>query len=214
MEAGKRADGSLVVTASSRRAMKKVGHLLDLAAQCLKDVLASPERLAVTFLESLADLPLSQQLTARDQLQATFQKEAIDNFFTHPITILCGVTGSAVTDITPQTSIYSIGRDSIMAIQVASVCRKEGIPLTTADIIRNTEVGRLCEVALAQSGNASEPSTSHLQGALPLVEAAEVDKALSRLGEDRGMMEEILPVPLGKSTFLACGSGQARPSTN
>lgn len=202
VEAEQRADGSLVVTASSKMAKKKVEELLDLVAQCLKDVMASPDRLAVAFPESLADLPLSRRATAGEQAQDTFQQEAIDGFFTRLVAILCSVTGSPVTGITTQTSIYSIGIDSIMAIRVASACRKEGIPLSTADIIRHTKIGRLCEAALAKSGNASEPSSSDTDGALPVVEDAEVAQALSRLGKNRDVVEEVLPVLPGQEYFL------------
>lgn len=202
VEAVQKADGSLVVTASSKMAKKKLEDLLELIASCFHDIMASPERLAVAFPDSLAGLPLSPRKTFGEKAQDSFQQEAIDRFFAPLSTILADVTGSPAANIGPNTSIYSIGIDSIMAIRVASACRREGVNLATADIIRNTKVGRLCEAALVKSGVASETIRPEIGASQPLVTNADVEKALSRLGVHRDTVEEVLPLLPGQEYFL------------
>lgn len=217
-EAEQRADGSLVINAASRLSQSQLDNLVELVAQCFADVAAAPDRLAVAFPDGLSELPLTRRnvkVARPRQDDAGFRQDALQRFFGPISRVLADVSGTASDhgSVTPQTSIYALGIDSIMAIRVANTCRQAGIPLTTIDIIRNPEVGRLCEVAQAKSGTPQSKGRDQVQPRLQPREESSIpvelvpkdvaDAALLRLGIDASATEDVLPTLAGQETNLA-----------
>ncbi|KJZ80045.1 hypothetical protein HIM_00759 [Hirsutella minnesotensis 3608] len=202
VEVEQKSDGSFVAMASSKMSEENLKNLLDLFAQCLQDIMVSPDRLAIAFPPALAEATDARSSKLQARKTETFDREALDRFFHSLCAVLSEVTGSRAADIAPYTSIYALGIDSIVAIRVASASRNAGIPLTTADIIRNTKVGKLCEVAFAKSIETRQERSPSPESRTELVGEDEIHKALAILGQSREAVEDVLPALPGQEHFL------------
>ena len=68
-----------------------------------------------------------------------------DDLFDTVRRLFSEVTGIATGSISDHASIFSLGLDSISAIQVATVARKEGLKLTVADVLQGRTVKGICQ---------------------------------------------------------------------
>ncbi|KAI4123162.1 MAG: hypothetical protein LQ338_005411 [Usnochroma carphineum] len=69
--------------------------------------------------------------------------------------LLAKVSGIKVENIAENASIFSIGLDSISAIQVAASARKEGLGLTVADVLRGRTPKGICQSIVQRQDKAA-----------------------------------------------------------
>ncbi|KAK6395688.1 hypothetical protein LTR65_010708 [Meristemomyces frigidus] len=109
--------------------------------------------------------------------------------------------------IAPGASIESIGIDSISAIKVAALLRKQDIALSVSEIIRAKTYMQMAEVAAAKS----KPSGAAAMPSIDVVDAVLRERGLSNgsgnFGVDHGNVESILPATAGQAYMLGVWQG-------
>ncbi|KAH8682062.1 non-ribosomal peptide synthetase module [Xylariales sp. PMI_506] len=70
-------------------------------------------------------------------------------------TLWCEVLGVSIEEINTNTSFFSLGGDSIFAIQMVSKANKYGLSLSVGQIIRNNTLGKLAKVVEVQQSDGS-----------------------------------------------------------
>ncbi|KAK3109246.1 hypothetical protein LTR53_017708, partial [Teratosphaeriaceae sp. CCFEE 6253] len=188
--------------------------LLKLLDSVLCAILEDASEPAVDFLEegvSICGLPAFAMETAKrdDLLDILTTSEDVDAP-THDLTpaaniireILAQVARLPVDTISPTATIESIGIDSISAIKVAALLRKQDIDLAVSEILRAKTAIRMAKtVASKSAGNASQ--------AIPageLIAKALSERDLTRLpsssGIDADKVEMISPATAGQIYML------------
>jgi aryl carrier-like protein len=112
--------------------------------------------------------------------------------------VLAEVAGVPVDSISPSTSIYNIGLDSLSAIRIASICRSRGLKASVADVLQgNTLRGISSRIVstVEKRINTQEPLIENYDA----VENA----VLRRLDINKDAVETILPCLSGQLYHLA-----------
>ena len=109
---------------------------------------------------------------------------------------LAHVSGVSAQAIKKWHSIYHLGLDSITAIRVASLLKKEGVMLTVRDMVRSGSVGEMVRWARVFQTTSTTISTSDTVQVLAAAEVA-VERTshelLSLAGFDPNEFDDILP---------------------
>ena len=163
----------------------------------LQDILEHPSRSVIAFPHSLQSLPLAlpkrpQKTRQHDDVSSGPDLDCIHN-------TLSEISGIPLERIALNTSIFSLGLDSIAAIQVAAACRKKGYSVSVADVLQGHSLGGICRLLrgknLVQNGQLKSQSSmisSELRSkALALVNARDED------------VEDVLPCLGGQVYHLA-----------
>ncbi|KAF4333351.1 nonribosomal siderophore peptide synthase [Fusarium beomiforme] len=129
-------DKAIIVRASCQgdvMAQRDLDQALKDFSQAFCDVVEHPSRCVTIFPECLQALPLS--LGSLNADTALIADTLAPTHETAIQTILSQVSMVPVEAIRPNTSIFSIGLDSISAIRVASLCRTAGLKATVSDVL-------------------------------------------------------------------------------
>ncbi|KAK5125699.1 hypothetical protein LTR85_011973 [Meristemomyces frigidus] len=116
---------------------------------------------------------------------------------------LAQVAKIAPESIAPTASIESIGVDSISAIKVAALLRRQGISLSVSEIIRARTFAKMADVATSKSEpseTAAVPSKDVVAGALS---ARGFSTLPTSLDVDHANVEAILPATAGQVYMLS-----------
>nr|POE78646.1 hydroxamate-type ferrichrome siderophore peptide synthetase [Quercus suber] len=109
-----------------------------------------------------------------------------------------------VDSISPSASIESIGIDSISAIKVAALLRKESITVSVSQILRAKSVSRIAELLSATENH--EGQNNHVSRSRDVVAAVVSEKsstaALNVLGFSPNDIETVLPATAGQVYML------------
>lgn len=111
--------------------------------------------------------------------------------------------------ISPSAPIESIGIDSISAIKVAAILRKQDVALSVSGIIRAKTVVKMAELATAQAqvlGKPAESSKDLIAQALQEHDPTDIN---TKLGVDRDNVETILPATAGQVYMLSVWNASA-----
>ena len=103
-------------------------------------------------------------------------------------------------DIERGMSIFHIGLDSISAIKVSSILRKEGIALSVGEMLKAGTVERMAEVADERTTSWDTDSKAVINQALRGLDQA---KILSRAGIKSSQIERFLPLTAGQLYMLS-----------
>lgn len=114
-------------------------------------------------------------------------------------TLISSISNIPIQAINDQTSLASLGIDSITAIQVANKCRQAKMKITAADIVSCRTFVDLAKKIQTCSGKLSPPPTSQQSLSLP---PAEIRAIISRF-EETPPIERILPMTPGQKFLLA-----------
>ncbi|KAK0640627.1 hypothetical protein B0T16DRAFT_200677 [Cercophora newfieldiana] len=108
--------------------------------------------------------------------------------------ILAEVSGAPATSILPTHSIYHLGLDSISAIKVVSLLRKQGVPIALRDMLRAKSVSEMGHLATTeQSKKTRDGDLDHgevIAGVLQEIGAVSI---LQQFGLGVSDVEEIMP---------------------
>lgn len=183
----------------------------------LGHLLKTPEEQTVSFTNSgasicglpefqIRDERLSQPLPeddASNQGNASTELSPLVSSITSALTKVAKVSDG---DVTPDSTVESIGIDSISAIKVSAILRKESIKLPVSDLLRSQTPKKMAETVEAQTETPvtnGHSASNVISAALQHVDVAQVcDKA----GVDKSNVEAVLPATAGQIYMLSMWS--------
>ncbi|PYH49418.1 nonribosomal siderophore peptide synthase SidC [Aspergillus saccharolyticus JOP 1030-1] len=194
------ASHGIVVTAScdgTYFTQDMLNKLLDEYAIIFSDIVGHPTRCATIVPAGLGDLPLKlSQQEAQDNEVAESKKPVHEDIVR---SILAEVAGVSLDNINPNTSIFSIGLDSLSAIRIASLCRAKGLKTGVADILQGNSLRGISQ----RIQSVSESSMTQTHAAL-IDNYEQVEEAvLQQLKMEKKSVEVILPCLGGQYYHLA-----------
>ncbi|KAL9613825.1 MAG: hypothetical protein Q9167_001672 [Letrouitia subvulpina] len=174
--------------------------------QIFQDVLEHPNRSVLAFPEILRSVPLTVSTSPskghfRDTVEPGQDLNRIKE-------VLSEISGIALKNIAPQTTIFSLGLDSIAAIHVAATCRHRGIDLTVADVLQGQSLEGICHRSRAKVIQRNE----HAATESIIITAEQQSKAIEILQTQDEDVETFLPCLGGQFYHLASWlkSGRSR----
>ncbi|EMC92577.1 hypothetical protein BAUCODRAFT_95688 [Baudoinia panamericana UAMH 10762] len=195
-------------------------QLLQRLDKVLNSILREPEKPTVDFSEDevlICDLPgitLTSHLgddNTNGNVSETKQHSR-DGLLSHTALQIREVLGKVAKvpgeSVTPSTSIQSIGIDSISAIKVASLLRKQGISLSVSQLIRARTLVKMAELAAA--GREPEPTTSRTPASEIISTALrqyDIPSLLKQAQIDQENVEGLLPATPGQVYTLNAWRG-------
>lgn len=193
-------EGGITLRVASHEELTSRESLLDWLAdfeQIFQDILTHPQRSVMAIPASFQGLPL----TIRSEKSRSPQQEEIQSGLDLDSirTALSNVSGFFPENIPLNASIFSLGLDSISAIQIAAACRKEGHNVSVADVLQGRCLGGICQ----RLRDKDPAPISHLEAETPLTSPESRSKALSEANVRSEDVEEFLPCLAGQIYHLA-----------
>lgn len=161
-----------------------------------QDIIEHPTRCATVFPDELGGLPL--------RLSGSHPPKSISQVADAPLhehvvrQILAEISGVPLESINTDTSIFSIGLDSLSAIRIAAVCRSKGLKTGVADILQGSTLRGISLRIQNAPQQKAQP-----RGPL-LLDYARIEKTVfEQLGQSSESVEAILPCLSGQAFHLA-----------
>ncbi|KAF4331825.1 nonribosomal siderophore peptide synthase [Fusarium beomiforme] len=191
-------DKAIIVRASCQGDVMAQGDLeqaLKDFSQAFCDVVENPSRCVTIFPKGLQALPLSLgSSTASTVLTANMPAPSHEPLIQD---ILSQVSKVPVDTIQPDTSIFSIGLDSLSAIRVVSTCRTAGLKAAVADVIQgNTLRGISLRVQAMSQENTNKCSLIQDYSSIK-------QDIIANLGLKPDTIDKILPCLRGQMYHIA-----------
>ncbi|KFY19001.1 hypothetical protein V491_04630, partial [Pseudogymnoascus sp. VKM F-3775] len=119
--------------------------------------------------------------------------------------VLSQVSKTPEGEIEREQSIFHLGLDSISAIKVSSLLRKQDVRLTVGEIMKNSSIGEMSALLEKRVDKASTESQIRDVDAVVAASISHIDKAaLARdVGVEEENIEDILPVSAGQLYLFA-----------
>ncbi|KAK8240733.1 BcNRPS3, nonribosomal peptide synthetase [Phyllosticta capitalensis] len=187
----------LIARAYSKLGKERLDAFLTGFKEAVQDIIENPERYVTAHPAELRSLPLKSEAAEAEVI--TWDDPAVQRYGETIRSAMATVVNLPVEKIEPSTNIFSIGLDSIAAIQVASICRKAGVRVGVATIIQGVTLGGICR-SLSQQD--SEPAVQ-VKELPPVLNPSEEATALANLGVDKEQVEAILPLLAGQDYHMA-----------
>ncbi|KAK4956834.1 NRPS protein [Elasticomyces elasticus] len=111
---------------------------------------------------------------------------------------LAQVARLPIDDISPTAAIESLGIDSISAIKVATLLRRQGISLTVSDILQAKTTVKMAKAADAKSVSSSVESVPSAQVIAKALDARSLTTLPGSSSIDLSTVESILPATAGQ----------------
>lgn len=167
--------------------------------QIFQDILEHPQRSVMAFPPSLQALPLATRSDERpsppDEVEPGPDLDCIR-------TALSEISRVPLENIPVTASIFSLGLDSISAIQVAATCRKHGYGVSVADVLQGLSLGGICR-RLRERVNLVQKSHAKNQSNSSSISTASRSKALVLANVRDEDIEDVLPCLAGQVYHLA-----------
>ena len=169
-------------------------------SEAFLDILEQPQRSVLAFPTPLQSLPLTT--TRNDK---SHHPSPQDDFEPGPdlqcVRIaLSAISGIAFEEIPLHASIFSLGLDSILAIQVAARCRKDGYTVSVADVLQGRSLAGICRRLRERRSAPAEPLNN--TGALISTESRSRALVVARV-DNEDDVEDVLPCLAGQVYHLA-----------
>ncbi|KAF7932322.1 hypothetical protein EAE99_003562 [Botrytis elliptica] len=173
--------------------------------EALRDILENPQRSVVAHPKQLQDLPLESIPHSKVENVEDHRDVADAPMLEVVRAALAEVANLPTDSVTLQTSIFSLGVDSIAAIRVASICRRRDVSISVADILQGNSLGGIVRILVAKSKINTPPQDATTELLSPEAKAS----ALSLLKYPKDTVQEILPAMAGQeyhlASWLKCG---------
>ncbi|OJD40823.1 nonribosomal siderophore peptide synthase [Diplodia corticola] len=192
-------DQSLVARAYSRLGKDRLDAFLSTFRDAVQDIVEHPSRYVTACPPGLRSLPLES--AAEEEEAITWDDPAVQRYAETVRCAMSRVVNVPIESIELSTNIFSIGLDSIAAIQVASQCRKAGFRIGVADIIAGVTLGRICR-AIA-SINSAQEYTAPAEKVAPVLVPEEESTVLAKLNVTKDEVEAIMPALAGQDYHIA-----------
>ncbi|GIK04996.1 non-ribosomal peptide synthetase [Aspergillus viridinutans] len=161
-----------------------------------QDIIDHPTRCATAAPEPLGELPLRLTKAGKPDRDDSESDAPAHELIVRDV--LAEVAGVPVDSISPSTSVYNIGLDSLSAICIASICRSRGLKASVADVLQGNTLRGI-------SSRIVSTVEECIQTQEPLIEDynAVENEVLQRLGLNKDAVETILPCLSGQLYHLA-----------
>ncbi|PLB53194.1 putative nonribosomal peptide synthase [Aspergillus steynii IBT 23096] len=161
------------------------------------DIVSSPDAPVLSFPVLLRSLPLnaSPQLVEDEDVTATGQQLAIIK------EILATVTRTPVAEIRDSSSIFTLGVDSILAMDISAKCRDSHIKLSVSDILQGKTVQGIARLAAKRLAASSEPIKSSAPESI--IDSETKARALEALSLAEGDVDAVLPCLSGQTFYIS-----------
>ena len=188
-------------------AMENLQAFVKLFEVTLEDILQHPKSCAYPSTENYSsaaikrvDEPLGSPLV---------EAEIPDSLISDIQQVLSQVSNTPLTNIQEETSIFSLGLDSLSAISVASFGRSKGLSITVADILRGRTVRGIAQQILNTSIE-SKTTAGSIRAEKDLKSKYVSSDVSAKLGLQVEEIASIKPCFPGQSFHLALWSMSAR----
>ena len=200
-EVEQRKDDVVVRIASSAgsKTQERLQKWLEDFEQAFQDILHHPERSALAFPSQLQSLPLAIKIKKKQEAQHDDISAGEDLNTIH--SVLADVSGMPIKEISLQASIFSLGLDSIAAINVAAACRKQGLSVSVADVLQGQSLQGICQRLRGKRPENSANMDTRKQ----TVKAESRAKAIAMAGVGEESVEYVLPCLAGQAYHLRFG---------
>ncbi|MCJ1227990.1 hypothetical protein MMC12_004649 [Toensbergia leucococca] len=186
-----------VVSHKGLRTREQLQAWLTNFEQIFQDTLEHPRRSVMAFPSLIQTLPLS---VGSDKSVSSSQNEVEPGPDLESIQrALSEVSGISIENIPVNASIFSLGLDSISAIQVAAVCRKQGYGVSVADVLQGRSLLGICR----RLRERKPEQNSHMENQRTLVSSESRLKALVLANLKDENIEDVLPCLAGQVYHLA-----------
>ncbi|KAF2170493.1 hypothetical protein M409DRAFT_64212 [Zasmidium cellare ATCC 36951] len=192
-------EDGLVARALSSAAPDQIEVLLDHFKQSIHDLLDQPGRFTTALPDQLRNLPV--ETAKQTSTEEVFDDQAVERYGDVIRKAMADVAQIPADKIALNTSIYSFGIDSIAAIQIVSRCKKAGVRLSVADILKGAMLGRICEI-VSTKNNQQTKAKQNVEQSAELVNFKDQTTALATLRPDKDAVEDILPCLAGQEYHL------------
>ncbi|KAF5864621.1 hypothetical protein ETB97_007179 [Aspergillus alliaceus] len=195
---------ALVIRASCRDILAGKGELenwLQTLALSLVDIVSSPDAPVLRFPSELSALPLF----ACHPQGANGKAAGIPASEEHVGAIkdiLARVTGTPADQIQENSSIFTLGVDSILAIDISAKCRNAQLKLSVSDILQGRTVEGIARLA-AKSPVISSNPTKPITAGKSLIRSEVREKALAALSLAEGDVDAALPCLSGQLFYIS-----------
>ncbi|KAE8381789.1 putative nonribosomal peptide synthase [Aspergillus bertholletiae] len=192
----------LIIRASCRDSFTRNGELeawLQTLALGLVDIVSSPDAPVLRFPPELGALPLVA--CQKDSLNGNATETHASGEHVDTIKdILARVTGTPIDQIQASSSIFTLGVDSILAIDISAKCRNAQLKLSVSDILQGKTVEGIARLAAKSLSVSNTRNTSTAEESLISSEARE--KALATLSLAEREVEAVLPCLSGQLFYV------------
>ena len=198
-------DESISIGASCKSQFLTQQMLADLVAEfesAFLDIIEKPSGHACSFPHALQNLPLrsSSNISSDSKEVPLLEDENVSEDIKHTVKkVLADASGLSSDLIKSDTTIFSLGLDSIAAIRVAANCRAQGLDAGVADIVQGGTLLGICRRIEATRSLVTNP-TNAIEYLIP---QADEQTALRILHLEQDKVERILPCLAGQIYHIA-----------
>ncbi|KAL8971551.1 MAG: hypothetical protein Q9183_000999 [Haloplaca sp. 2 TL-2023] len=197
LEVEQRSD-SINLKAKARMDSKQLLEWINTFEQSFEDIIDNPTKSVFACPASLQSLPLHAEV---DKACTTSKKTVEPGSDLDAIRAALAETSKIPQrDIAIDASIFSLGLDSISAIQVAAACRSKGYSISVADILQGRSLGGICRRLRERSQGVQDVDKS---SSAPLFSDETRSKAMAMAGAEEKDVEAVLPCLAGQVYHLA-----------
>jgi acyl carrier protein len=196
--------------------IKDAANILDRVAQVFRLITSEPQHATVEFAGAsmsicrgtpFRDNGIEPEVTSeRKEVRTTQNKSQPWSDTELKIRqVLSAVSGVPQVDISKDSTVFHLGLDSISAIKVCSLLRKQSINLPVSAMLKAGSIAGMAEVAMSENqGPRQDISSDDTSFTLKeLLKDLDIEKLLSLDGISSDDIEYILPVTAGQMYCLA-----------
>jgi amino acid adenylation domain-containing protein len=194
----------LIIRASSREVFPNAGELdiwLQTLALGLENIVSSPDAPVLSFPPVLRALPLVTSYLEEVNEQPS-NIVGLDSQLGTIKEIMATVTRTPIEQLHENTSIFALGIDSILAIDLSAKCRAAGLKLSVADILQGKTIQGIAMLAANKKGVPLDLQRTITTGPSSISSSANVE-ALTALSITEDDIEAILPCLSGQAFYVS-----------
>ncbi|KAL8821475.1 MAG: hypothetical protein Q9223_000483 [Gallowayella weberi] len=177
---------------------EKLQEWLIMFENIFRDILEHPNKSVLAVPASLQSLPLNVKSDEKSQQVEYTNEPGADIDAIREI--LSNVSKIPTEKISTSASIFSLGLDSIAAIQIAATCRNKGYPISVADILQGHSLGGICKRLRERDYDVANVQLNELKN-LTTMEVKTKSLALIDMREEN--VDDVLPCLAGQVYHLA-----------
>ncbi|KAF2852767.1 nonribosomal peptide synthetase-like protein 2 [Plenodomus tracheiphilus IPT5] len=117
--------------------------------------------------------------------------------------VLAKVSNTPEGDITPNMTIFHMGLDSISAIKVSSLLRKEGIILSVGEMLRAGTVDKMADIVASRGTETVEDGQDYRSIILEALQHLDQPQILAHADIDAGNVSEAFPATAGQLYMIS-----------
>ncbi|KAI4203069.1 MAG: hypothetical protein LQ350_002117 [Teloschistes chrysophthalmus] len=181
------------------RSLENLRSFVHIFEETINDILNRPNEPVLSAWED--SFAANGNVTTTSKPMADPSVKADGNTLAVVRKLLASASGISENKITEDASIFSLGLDSISAIQIAATAHKQGLNLSVADVLQGRTVSGICQRLDQRKKDVLKDQSN--QGILsPMISPSVRSKALAIAGVRDDDVEEVLPCLPGQHYHL------------